>query len=1016
MIHLVTLGSLQLNGDSGPLLAGRRKVLALLACLVRRSPDPVSRAELALLLWTDRSESHAKQSLRQALAELRPVLGDAMLADAESVLVDGDACTLDARLFEDAVRLERWEDAAHLWGGEFLHGLETVGGEAWAKWLHEERHKLRQGAARAFNALCAIAERRDDRRAAMEWSHKWCEVAPLDESACTARIGALVRAGRPVDAAVCYEGFVRRLHNESHTPPSPAFEALRESFAAGRTAPTDTVVVRGTVTLSGLTQLSVDARGVVEAAAVIDGAADAATLQAVSHVTSFSFKFAVAELVQHGILAPSGEDRWEFTSSANRERVLQVIPAHRRLNLQRTVSERLGTPLETKRPVLPPPTARIKHTTGTRLRPQAVLAATAGAILLVAGARWAVNVTTASAVELKPGSTVLLDNVRDIQDSTLAGAVNTAAALGLSQSRHVALYSPRQVLRRDTTVGAPHAERIRALARRERIPRIIALDVTGTDSALRVAARLIDGSSGELLGEESVDTRRAQLVDDLDRLLRKVRVTLGESEAIVRDSSRLLREVGSASIEALSAYAEGLEAFSADRADQARAAWTRALQKDSSFALAELALANDAFNRQDADEGDRWVRRANTHAERLTALDALRARQMIALRDGRLGEASKLAEQVARRAPSSQAWFEVAMVQVAADRCADAISAFERAIAADSTHTRSHLGLADCAVLQGNVALALKHVEAARRVDSVAVTAVEYALQRGRVLTRAGRFGEADTAFRGMLTGTPADSATAFRWLAQLQMMRGKYGEAFPMLQASTRLSRQAGDPQALFDNLVLEAVAFTAVGGRTRASELIDEAVAVALGRPIAVSGYFQLGHLMARVGRLNGAREILRQASVRAAQEGAANPWAIRLLTASVHVAERNAAEALTALDATGAPVDLEPFRLAVTADANALAGQHEPALEAARRLSQGWHFGDAAQDEWLRATLRIARFSEMAGDTATARANYRKYVDRLKDADVFLVELSLAQRSLVRLGGAAVASSMTPARGSR
>ena len=58
------------------------------------------------------------------------------------------------------------------------------------------------------------------------------------------------------------------------------------------------------------------------------------------------------------------------------------------------------------------------------------------------------------------------------------------------------------------------------------------------------AARLIDGTSGEVLGEETVETRRVRLVDDLDRLLRKVRVTLGESAEIVRDSSRLLREVG----------------------------------------------------------------------------------------------------------------------------------------------------------------------------------------------------------------------------------------------------------------------------------------------------------------------------------------------------------------------------------------------------------------------------------------------------------------------------------------
>jgi DNA-binding SARP family transcriptional activator/tetratricopeptide (TPR) repeat protein len=1013
--YLVTLGSLQLNGDSGALLTGRRKVLALLACLARRAPEPVRRSELALLLWGDRGENHAKQSLRQALAELRHIFGDALLADAESVLVDPEVCALDARAFEGAVRLERWEEAAHLWGGDFLHGLDSVGGEAWAKWLSDERARLRQGAAAVFRALHAVSERRDDRKFAVEWALKWCEVAPLDEDAHAARIGSLVRSGRPVDAAVCYEGFIRRLHNESHSGPSAAFEALKETFAAGRTAATDTVVVRGTVTLSGLSQLGVDARGVAEAAAVIDGAADEATLQAISHITSFSFKTAVAELVQHGILAAAGEGKWEFTSSANRDRVFGVISADRRLNLQRAVAARLGTPVETKRAALPRRPSPARQSSGPRFRPEAVLAAGIGAVVLVIGANWAFRVATASAVELKAGSTVLLDHVRTTSDPELAGAVNTAATLGLSQSRHVALYKPRGE-RLDTAADGPHAERIRELARRERIPRIIALDITGTDSALRVAARLIDGSSGEVLGEESIDTRRTQLVDDLDRLLRKVRVTLGESEEIVRDSSRLLREVGSASIEALSAYADGMEAWSADRTEQARAAWTRALERDTAFALAELALANDAFTREDTDEGDRWVRRAIKHAERLTAIDALRARQTIALRDGRLAEASKLAEQVARRAPSSQAWFEVGAVHVAGNKCAEAIAAFERALAIDSTHAPSRLGLADCAVAQGNTALALKQLETAWRIDSAAITPAVFGMHRGRALARAGRYGEADTAFRAMFAGAPMDSATAYQWLAQLQMMRGRYGEALPMLQHAARLIRQAGDAQATFDNMVLEATAYTAIGGRTRASDLIDEAAWLTLTRPISVNGYFQLGHLMARVGRLNGAREMLRQASVRAAQEGAASAWSVRLLTASVYVAERNATEALSALAPANAPHQLEPFRLALLADANAIAGQYQPALEAAKRLSEEWHFGETAQDEWLRAMLRLARISESAGDTATARAMYRKYVDRWKDADVFLVELSAAQRALVRLGGTAVASAAPSPRGQR
>ena len=70
MILLRTLGAVQLEG--GPLsLAGRRRELALAAFLARRAPRPCQRTELASLLWESRDEARARQSLRQALLELK---------------------------------------------------------------------------------------------------------------------------------------------------------------------------------------------------------------------------------------------------------------------------------------------------------------------------------------------------------------------------------------------------------------------------------------------------------------------------------------------------------------------------------------------------------------------------------------------------------------------------------------------------------------------------------------------------------------------------------------------------------------------------------------------------------------------------------------------------------------------------------------------------------------------------------------------------------------------------------
>lgn len=1011
MNSLITLGSLQLNGDAGPLLPGRRKILALLACIARRSPDRVPRSELAILFWPDRSDTHAKQSLRQALAELRNAMGDALETDNESVRVAPESCALDVRDFEESIRTERWDAAAALWGGDFLNGMESVGGEALARWLAEQRAGLRAGAARVFEAQLAVAERREERKSASDWAHKWCDVAPLDERAAAARIRTLVTIGRPVDAAVCYESFVRRMHSEAHAAPSAEFESLRQSFAANRMAPADKVVVRGTVTLSGLAQLSMDARSVAEAAAVMHVAADAESLQVLTGITSFSFRAAIAELVDHGIirLVQGADAAWEFTSDENRERVSRVIPAHRREALERALALRnaptapAAAPSRRRVPSLPRFKVRIPF------RPAPVVGGAVAVLALVAGVNWAARVARASSLEIEAGSRVLLAEVSDAADPALTGAVNTAATLGLRQSRHVALYPthrPGASSAADSAVAT--AAGARELARREGIPRIIAIDLRRTDSVLQVAARLIDGASGAVLGEETVDTHRARLVDDLDSLLRRVRITLGESAEVVRDSSQALREVASPSIDALSAYARGLDAWGAGRPEDARASWTSALELDSTFALVELALANDAFAREDNDAGSRWARRAVSHADRLTALDALRARQIVARRDGRLTEASALAEAIAVRAPSSQAWLDVASVQVAAGRCPDARKSLESALALDSANTRAHLLLAGCALEEGNATLAIRSIDNARRITPSAVSDATYARYRGLALVRASRLDEAADAFSAMLPASSVeDSASAHRWIAQVAMLRGRYGEALPNLQEATRLYRRAGVVEQVFDNLVLETAAYIAIGGRTHASELIDEAWAIANANGLPAWGYFQLGHLMARIGRINGAREALRVATLRAQPDNDADDWAVRLLTASVRLVERNGADALVAIDRPAAPPEMEPFRLALTADANALAGQNDAAIEAARQLAQSWQFGSDAQDEWLRATLRIARTAEAAGDTTAALAAYRKYVDRWKDADVFLVELATAERSLVRLGGTVAAS---------
>ncbi|HSA57887.1 MAG TPA: BTAD domain-containing putative transcriptional regulator, partial [Gemmatimonadaceae bacterium] len=762
MLTLATLGTLHLTGQSAERIAGRRKVLALLAHLARRAPETVPRPGLIALFWADRDEVHAKQSLRQALVDLRPVLGDALETQSETVTLSAGALSLDVNAFEELVLAQQWSDAARLWKGDFLAGTENLGSRAWAAWLDGERSRLRASAARVFEQLVTIAAHENDTRAMLDAAVRWTEVAPLDEHAQRQRIEALVRHGRPIDAAVCYESFLQRLRASGHGEPSATFTEIRARFAADGAA-----VARrrapGLLTLSTLAQLPVDARTIVEAAAVIGEPATSEVLQRITELTPQAFRAAARELAQRGIFAAQGEsdERYDFTLEENRRRVGNVIPADRRGTLRRAVQARLGR-LPGESPPEPAPEPRRRSREPRHFSPSRRMALGVSSVVIASATllNWVGRTAPADALALAPGSRILLADVRNgTGEPLLDAALGTAAAVGLRQSRHVALVPAQRTrtVTRDSARGGRAGRPLdldaaRGIAVRDSVARVVSLDVQRFDSAYRLAARVIDPQSGEILREEQVEVRRSDLVDGLDGLLQRVRAALGESESSVRESSRPLRAVASPSLEALEAYTEGARAHALGNVSATRAAWLRALAADSTFALAELALADDAFERGATDEGDRWLRRAIAHAHRLSTIEALRARHRRALRGGNTGEAERLAAEILDLEPSSAAWFALAQAQLAGGDCGAASAALDSALVLDSLHVPSRLTLARCAAEQGDLRAAVAHHAVVQRADAMALARPAYAHAWGMVLVRAGRLAEAEAAFERLLT------------------------------------------------------------------------------------------------------------------------------------------------------------------------------------------------------------------------------------------------------------------------
>ncbi|MDB4882920.1 MAG: hypothetical protein JWL95_1686, partial [Gemmatimonadetes bacterium] len=238
MLHLFALGELRLETDAGEVLSRRRKPLILLTYLARRAPRPASRVELAALLWGERPEAKARQSLRQALLELHRLVGDRLQVSNESARLVADDVVLDVAQFEEDVEAGRDREAIARWTGGFCGSGEEEDDSAFHAWADTERAGLRRRLTLAFERLLDDAARRGDGRESLAIARRWATLSPLDEHACLRLIACLRREGRAVDALAVHTSFVARLHEELDLAPSRAFLQLAHSLdESARTPP-----------------------------------------------------------------------------------------------------------------------------------------------------------------------------------------------------------------------------------------------------------------------------------------------------------------------------------------------------------------------------------------------------------------------------------------------------------------------------------------------------------------------------------------------------------------------------------------------------------------------------------------------------------------------------------------------------------------------------------------------------------------------------------------------------------
>jgi TolB-like protein/Flp pilus assembly protein TadD len=220
-----------------------QKERGLLAFLALPPGTTHSRDRLASLLWSDRGDPQARDSLKHALTRLRQCLQSAdspsIIADRQSVRLDPAAVSTDVAAFErlmSAGTPAAIEEAMVLYRGDLLDGI-SIHDAAFEDWLLVERQRLRQLLEGALGTLVIQAMAAGERGRAEAVARRLLVLDPLREAASRALMQLHADRGEAAQALKLYETLRDRLQRELSVKPEPETTRLYEAVRQHRAAP-----------------------------------------------------------------------------------------------------------------------------------------------------------------------------------------------------------------------------------------------------------------------------------------------------------------------------------------------------------------------------------------------------------------------------------------------------------------------------------------------------------------------------------------------------------------------------------------------------------------------------------------------------------------------------------------------------------------------------------------------------------------------------------------------------------
>ena len=226
MLTIRLLGPTVVTDGDRPVPLKRRKSRALLYAIAA-SLQPVTRRQMAALLWGDHTDETARHNLRTTLYTLRQELGDHLRTEEEWIRLEN--VEVDTRTFAAALehpKGDNLEQFLNLYRGDFLADFDLPDSEEYENWIAVEREHYRRLAIRGFQRVSQQHEASGNYADALAALCRALTLDPFQEDLQREGLRLHYFAGDRAGAIRRYEEFSRLLENEMGVQPMAETRAL----------------------------------------------------------------------------------------------------------------------------------------------------------------------------------------------------------------------------------------------------------------------------------------------------------------------------------------------------------------------------------------------------------------------------------------------------------------------------------------------------------------------------------------------------------------------------------------------------------------------------------------------------------------------------------------------------------------------------------------------------------------------------------------------------------------------